>query len=247
MDCRRAAGLEAYDGGTRRKVPAYHSGPPALRWVILSPVHREDQDALVARAQDGDVRAFELLLAEHLPTVRRFARAFAQTEHEADDLAQEALLRVYRNLRLFRWQSAFSTWLYAVVRNAFLDTGKGRAGRRRALEQPLGKEHEEHAGGVRPDDAALGEEERRRVWDALRRIPEEFRTAVVLFDIEGRTYDEVAAVEGVAVGTVKSRLHRGRAALRALLGDVPSEGDPEDHEAPGTPERRASSHGTRGA
>lgn len=181
-------------------------------------VLRQDLDALVAAAQDGDLGAFEALLAEHLPAVRRFARAFARTDADADDLAQEALLRVYRNLRLFRYQSAFSTWLYAVVRNAFLDAGKGREGRRRALEEPLGREHEDHPGGVRPDDAALGEEERRRVWEALRRIPVEFRTAVVLFDIEGSTYDEVAAVEGVAIGTVKSRLHRGRAALRALLG-----------------------------
>jgi len=204
-------------------------------------VDREDQDALVARAQDGDVRAFELLLAEHLPTVRRFARAFAAAEADADDLAQDALLRVYRNLKLYRWQSAFSTWLYAVVRNAFLDAGKGRSGRRRALEEPLGREHEEHSGGTRPDDAALGEEERRRVWDALRRIPTEFRTAVVLFDLEGRTYDEVAAVEGVAVGTVKSRLHRGRAALRALLGEAGS-GEEE-----GTREPRPSSNTARGA
>jgi len=183
-------------------------------------VHRQDLDALVAAAQDGDLGAFETLLAEHLPAVRRFARAFARSEADADDLAQEALLRVYRNLRLFRYQSAFSTWLYAVVRNAFLDAGKGREGRRRALEEPLRREHDDHAGGVRPDDAALGEEERRRVWEALRRIPLEFRTAVVLFDIEGHTYDEVAAVEGVAIGTVKSRLHRGRAALRALLGEA---------------------------
>jgi RNA polymerase sigma-70 factor, ECF subfamily len=206
-------------------------------------VHREDQDALVARAQDGDVRAFELLLAEHLPTVRRFARAFAGSEADADDLAQDALLRVYRNLRLFRWQSAFSTWLYAVVRNAFLDAGKGRSGRRKALEEPLGREHEEHSGGTRPDEAALGEEERRRVWDALRKIPAEFRTAIVLFDIEGRTYDEVAAVEGVAVGTVKSRLHRGRAALRGLLGEA-GEADAAEE---GTSEARPSSNTARGA
>jgi RNA polymerase sigma-70 factor (ECF subfamily) len=199
-----------------------------MRYVRAVP--RKDLDALVAAAQDGDLGAFEALLAGHLPAVRRFARAFARSDADADDLAQEALLRVFRNLRLFRYQAAFSTWLYSVVRNAFLDAGKGREGRRRALEEPLGREHEDHEGGERPDTAALGEEERRRVWEALRRIPVEFRTAVVLFDLEGHTYDEVAAVEGVAVGTVKSRLHRGRAALRALLVEA---GEPTS-EAPGT-------------
>jgi len=84
----------------------------------------EDLDALIKRAQEGDVRAFEALLAGHLPRVRRFARAFSSSDTDADDLAQEALLKVYRSLKLFRYQAAFSTWLYAVVRNVFLD-GRG--------------------------------------------------------------------------------------------------------------------------
>ena len=199
-------------------------------------VTREGIDALVARAQDGDVRAFEALVEEHLPTVRRFARAFAAAEGDADDLAQEALVRVHRKLCAFRFQAAFSTWLFAVVRSAFLDALRGREARRRSLTEPLRAEHAEREGGTRPDEAALAEEERRRVWDALRRIPVDFRTAVVLFDIEGKSYDEVAAVEGVAVGTVKSRLHRARAALRELLGEART----------GTPVRRTPSH-IRGA
>ena len=86
----------------------------------------DDLDALIARAQDGDVRAFEELLASHLPQVRRFARAFAVSEPDADDLAQEALIKAYKSLRLFRYQSAFSSWLYAIVRNAFLDAARSR-------------------------------------------------------------------------------------------------------------------------
>jgi RNA polymerase sigma-70 factor (ECF subfamily) len=183
-------------------------------------VHADDLDALVTRAQAGDVRAFEALVASQLPKVRRFARAFAGSEPEADDLAQEALLRVYRSLGTFRWQSAFSTWLFAVVRSAFLDAGKGRAATRRALEVPLAPEHGELEGGERPDEALGAAQARAQVWAALRRVPEEFRAALVLFDIEGCSYDEVAAVEGVAVGTVKSRLHRGRAHLRRILEEA---------------------------
>ena len=180
----------------------------------------EDLDALIARAQQGDVRAFEALLEAHLPVVRRFARAFAASESAVDDLAQEALLKVYKSLRLFKYQSAFSTWLYAVVRNLYIDSTKGRAGLERALEEPLQPAQvNSAAGGVRADEAIEREQERQRLWRALRKLPVEFRGAVVLFDIEGCTYDEVAAIENVPVGTVKSRLSRGRALLRGLLGE----------------------------
>jgi RNA polymerase sigma-70 factor (ECF subfamily) len=188
-----------------------------------------DLDVLVARAQEGDARAFERLVASHLGRVRRFARAFAPTTADADDLAQEALIKVYRNLRSFRYQAAFGTWLFAVVRNTMLDHARSAAGRARAREVALGPEHADGAAeGVAPDDRLAAEEDRRHLWSALRRVGLEFRTAVVLFDVEGRTYDEIAAVEGVAVGTVKSRLSRGRAQLRRLL-----EGGRADAPAPG--------------
>lgn len=179
----------------------------------------DDIDAWIARAQAGDVRAFEELIAAHLPLIRRYARAFAASDADADDLAQEALIKVYRSIRLFRYQSAFSTWLYAVARNVFLDFAKSRAGRGKAREDTLDASHSEQFASESPtaDMHLESEQERQRVWEALRRLPVEFRTAVALFDIEGRTYDEVAAIEGVAVGTVKSRLSRGRAQLRTLL------------------------------
>jgi RNA polymerase sigma-70 factor (ECF subfamily) len=202
-------------------------------------------DELVERAQAGEVRAFEALVEDQLPRIRRYARAWAVAEHEADDLAQDALVRVYRSLRSFRWQSAFSTWLFAVVRSTFLDAAKGRAGTRRALEEPLEEHHGEQEGGHRPDEALDAEEDRRRVWAALRQVPAEFRSAVVLFDLEGLTYDEVAAIEGVAVGTVKSRLHRGRSHLRRLLGPDPGEARAGSASGPGTNRPATSSHPRR--
>ena len=198
---------------------------------------REDLDALIARAQDGDVRAFEALLADHLPLVRRFARAFAGPGGDADDLAQEALIKVYKRLKLFRYQSAFSSWLYAVVRNVFLDAARSRAGRERSVEDPLDDEHGRLPGETAPADQQLErEEERERLWRALRQVAPEFRTALVLFDIEGRSYDEVSVIEGVPVGTVKSRLFRGRAQLRRLLGEE------EPADSAGTPELASASH-----
>jgi RNA polymerase sigma-70 factor (ECF subfamily) len=210
-----------------------------------APVTSTPLDELVERAQAGEVRAFEMLVEAQLPRIRRFARAFAAAEHDADDLAQEALVRVYRSLRSFRWRSAFSTWLFAVVRSVFLDAAKGRAGTRRLREEPLQDHHREREGGQRPDEALDAEEDRRRVWAALREVPAEFRAAVVLFDIEGLSYDEVAAIEGVAVGTVKSRLHRGRAHLRRLLGPEPEEAPAASADARGTSPPATSSHPRR--
>src|SRR5438552_8226695 len=206
----------------------------------------DDLNALIAQAQEGDVRAFESLLASHLPQIRRFARAYATDPADADDLAQEALIKVYKSLKLFRYQSAFATWLYAIVRNVFLDALKSRAGKERAAEEQLVPHHAQGASDTHAPDVELErEQERNRLWTALRQVPPEFRSALVLFDIEGCTYDEVAAIEGVAVGTVKSRLSRGRAHLRRLLGE-PEEERPAG--APGTPEVSASSNlGRRGS
>lgn len=191
--------------------------------------------ALITEAQDGNVRAFELLMASHLPQVRRFARAFARTEADADDLAQEALVKVYKSLRSFRFQSAFKTWLYALVRNVFLDATRSRAGRERSMEDPLLGDHAlAPSSAEAADEGLVRAEERQRMWYALRALPVEYRTAVVLFDIEGHTYDEVAAIEGVPIGTVKSRLSRGRALLKNLLAGERAPGDLLDEAAPGT-------------
>jgi RNA polymerase sigma-70 factor (ECF subfamily) len=181
-------------------------------------VNSPDVETLVARAQQGDVRAFEQLIRSHLSVVRRYARAHAPREEDADDLAQDALLKAYRSLRQFRYQCAFSTWLYAIVRSVFLDAAKSRAGRERAHEASA-READDPESAPGPDELLHREQDRARVWRALRQLPVEFRGAVVLFDVEGKSYDEVAAIEGVAVGTIKSRLSRGRAHLKRILAD----------------------------
>jgi len=194
-----------------------------------------DLDALIARAQGGDARAFEELIAGQLGQVRRFARAFAASEPDADDLAQEALIKAYRSLRLFRYQAAFSTWLFTVVRSVYLDFAKSRAGRERAREAPLEAGADEAADETPADELLEREHERLRVWRALREVPVEYRAALVLFDIEGRTYDEVAAIESVPVGTVKSRLARGRAHLKRLLDAAPADGGGDAGTGGGSP------------
>jgi RNA polymerase sigma-70 factor (ECF subfamily) len=203
--------LHPAKSGTRRRVP-----------------HSEALDNLIRRAQDGDVRAFEELLESHVPQVRRFARAFVSSSADADDLAQESLLKVYKSIRLFNYQSAFSSWLYAVVRNVFLDALKSRRGREREKEQALAPEViASLAAEGAPDEELRRAQEKELLWRALRQVPLEFRSALVLFDLEGHSYDEVAAIEGVPVGTVKSRLSRGRSHLKRVLDEAGVRADDE--------------------
>jgi len=186
-------------------------------------MNSEQVEDLVRRAQQGDVSAFERLIGEHLPLVRRFARAFAREQEAAADLAQDALLKVYRSICGYRFQSSFSTWLYAIVRNVYFDDARSRAGRDRAAERPLGPTAIDGDPTADPEapraDRRLEREELRRlVWDGLGTIPPEFRATLVLYDIEGLTYEEIAAIENTPLGTVKSRLSRGREHLRRVLG-----------------------------
>jgi len=191
-------------------------------------MNSEEVEELVRRAQHGDVPAFERLIGAHVALVRRFARAFARSHEAAADLAQDALLKVYRSIAGYRFQSSFSTWLYAIVRNVYLDDARSRAGRDRAAERPLeasGLDSDPMADpdAQRADRRFEREELRRRVWAALGEVPAEFRATLLLYDIEGLTYEEIAAIENAPLGTVKSRLSRGRDHLRRVLhGEDPS-------------------------
>ena len=174
---------------------------------------------LVERACAGEIGAFERLVAEHQAKVYTFAFAFTGDPDRAKDLAQDALVKVYRALRGFRFQSAFSTWLYAIVKNTYLDQIKSRAERQRELEQPLDERQlEKLEAPATAEDGLIQAESRRTLFRALREVPLPFRLVVALADVQGLDYAEIARVLGLPVGTVKSRLARGREALRKALG-----------------------------
>jgi RNA polymerase sigma-70 factor (ECF subfamily) len=150
--------------------------------------------------------------------VYTFAFAFVKEPHDAQDLAQEALVKVYRSLGSFRFQSAFSTWLYSIVRNTYLDAIKSRAGRERMLEDKLDERDAEALRELSTaEDRLLQKESRRALFTALRQIPLAFRVVVAMADVQGMGYDEIATALDIPVGTVKSRLKRGRDALKDVL------------------------------
>ena len=189
-----------------------------------SPLPPLEVAALVERAREGDVSAFERLIVQYQHKVYTFAFAFTGSPDLAQDLAQEALVKVYKSLSSFRFQSAVSTWLYSIVKNTYLDAVKSRAGRERALEEPLtDRDVEQLSEALTAEERLLQKEARRALFRALRQVPLVFRTVVAMADVQGMAYEEIAVALGLPLGTVKSRLKRGRDALRGVLASLQRE------------------------
>lgn len=195
-------------------LPLRPSAAPAADEALTGP----EVARLVALAQQGDVPAFERLVSVYQGKIVGFARAFTNDANEAGDLAQEALIKIYRSIGSFRFQSSLLTWMFRIVKNVFLDHYKSRRQRERRREMPLDAtaEHDLRSDGgeIGPEASLLAAEERKALWTALELVPEVYRTVVVLADMQGLSYEEVATIVGAPVGTVKSRLNRGRDALR---------------------------------
>src|SRR5881296_3981262 len=177
-------------------------------------IPRQDEPALVARVLAGDRAAFGALAQRYAGVARRVARAALSDPDDADDAAQDALLSALVKVDQYDPRRPFGPWLLRIVANAATDRRRRRTVRRvEPLDAGL------TAGGPRPDTTAerraLGE----RLRQALAELPERRRLAVVLFDVEGYTHREIAAVLGIPEGTVRSEVFHARRRLRVLLAD----------------------------
>ena len=168
---------------------------------------------LVQRAVDGDRFAFALLVRRHERRVYNLAYRMLGREEDARDATQDAFLQAMRKLASFRGDAAFSTWMHRVTVNACYDI------LRRRKREPQHELPEDLDSGPRHADHAETTALSIDVQRALREVPFEFRAPLVLHDVQDLPYDEIAKVLGVPVGTVKSRIHRGRVALAAALGE----------------------------
>jgi RNA polymerase sigma-70 factor (ECF subfamily) len=169
----------------------------------------DDPDGpLVSRAQKGDRWAFEQLVERHQHRLFTLASRLLGSADDAADAVQEAFIRAWLGLPSFRRGARFSTWLHRICLNAVHDQ---RAKSRRAEPTP-------EIDPVDPQDAFAREELSRELQQALNALEEDYRTAVVLYDVLGCSYAEIAEMTGVAEGTVKSRIFRGRTRLAEILG-----------------------------
>ena len=185
--------------------------------------------ALIHRCAEGDDVACAELMAEHQRMVIQLAMNLLGDRDEALDLSQEVFLRVFRTIHRFRGQSSLRTWIYRIAVNQARN--KHRFWRRRhradqvSLDQHIAAHGEFRSGGNTTPDRVLAQKElASQLQNALDALPFDQRTAIVLREVDGMSYEEIAFSLGVAVGTVKSRLTRARQALRNQLREVRASG-----------------------
>lgn len=191
----------------------------------MSPLDRSDE-WLVEAARRGDAAAMDTLLRRHYDRVHAVCRRIAGTTRDADDAAQEAMIRIVRNLDRFDGRASFGTWAYRIATNTSLDELRKR--KRRPQLHVVGDDRDDVPPEPTDERSHLeidGVADRLSIDEALAELPDEFRAAVVMRDVGDLDYAEIAAELEVPVGTVKSRIARGRKLLVAHLGN--RDGPPE--------------------
>ncbi len=194
---------------------------------IEKPVGSPDEDAALVRAiQAGDMAAFDKLVLKHKDKLFNIVYWFLGDYQEANDCAQETFIKVFKSLKNFRFESAFSTWLYRIAINTCKNRLKSSAYMLKKktvpLENPKSSRDGNPSSEIQDDSPSpvieLEKKERLMlIQKAINSLPEEQNKVVVLRDIQGLSYEEIADITGLNLGTVKSRLARGRLELRNKL------------------------------
>lgn len=187
----------------------------------------QTEEQLLKKSLSGDTRAFEELVAQYQGKVYALAFRYLGNEEDASDMAQEALLKAYRSLRLFKGNSSFGTWLYRITTNVCLDELRRRKRRISplSLDEPLatqdGDELEKEIADQSPGADILYEQKEfsEYIQNLLDELRPEHKTAIVLRDVMELSYEEIAQTLDCSLGTVKSRISRARDMLRKKLVD----------------------------
>ncbi|AKU93089.1 sigma-70 family RNA polymerase sigma factor [Vulgatibacter incomptus] len=184
-----------------------------------------DDLALVRRYQEGDQRAFKLLVEKYQRKVYAVANAMVKDREEALDISQEAFVKVHRNLAHFKGESSFYTWLYRITRNLAIDKLRAKRNEAVAFDDALGTEDRAEPGfiasalGSNPQKTALRRELAEKLNHALSQLPEKHREILVLREVEGMSYEDLAETLEIPKGTVMSRLFHARSKMQKLLED----------------------------
>ncbi|MDP1920993.1 MAG: sigma-70 family RNA polymerase sigma factor [Myxococcales bacterium] len=188
-------------------------------------VATDEDSELLVRAQQGEMAAFEQLVERHQQRVFAMTARMLRSDDDAAEVVQEAFLAAYRHLPDFRGESAFGSWVYRIASNYALMRLRHRKVTN-IVEEPEGAPNFNERGSLIDDVAdwsrdaeeqTLDAELRKAIDDASSRLPEEYRQVFLLRDVEGLSYEEIAAATGDSVPAIKSRLHRARLSLRAAI------------------------------
>ena len=185
---------------------------------------KDDNDwDLVARVQSGEVEAFAVLVRRYQDPVIQFCRRMVSSTHDAEELAQDCFVRIYRNLNRIKPQAKFSTLLFAIARNLALNHVRDAGRKGRSAGIPLDDIRTEDHSIRRPDGVAQLHEMETLLENALTLLSPDHREVLVLREFQGMDYDTIANVIGSNRGTVKSRLARAREQLRTHLSALGGE------------------------
>jgi RNA polymerase sigma-70 factor (ECF subfamily) len=178
---------------------------------------------LIKKSQSGDVESFELLISSYDKRAYNIAYRIMGNEEDAKDMAQEALFRVFKSLKDFKGQAAFSTWLYRIVTNVCLDELRRRKNEKyvsidSTIHTDSGELHMELCSDKEtPENIYERVEQRELIKNAIKEMSEDYRSVIILRDIQGFSYEEISVILDCSLGTVKSRINRARTMLRDKL------------------------------
>ena len=192
-------------------------------FAAIAPVNDEDRDA-VERSVQGNREAFDLLVEKYYKKIYNLAYRFVGDREEANDLAQEIFTAAYKNLKKFRGDAKFSTWLFQIASNRGKNKFKylkcsGYFAKRRQIDE---EDRDSLWSGIRdhstnPETLLAGKQIQRIVQKAIDELEADHKEIVILRDIEGFSYEEIAQILNIAEGTAKSRLHRARMVVKEKL------------------------------
>lgn len=186
--------------------------------------NKEADLALVRRAKKGDYRAFDLLVLKYQSRIVSIAFKFVKEIQLAEDISQESFIKAYRSIDSFREESAFYTWLYRITANTAKNylVSKGRRKESSISDLSISENEDffELPTNDSPEQILMAQSLKDTIYDALSGLPEDTRTALSLREFEGLNYEEIAEIMNCPVGTVRSRIFRGREALENLISPI---------------------------
>lgn len=175
---------------------------------------------LIRKAQNGDLRAFEQIVTEHYSKIYNIALGIMGSSHDAEDAAQNVLIKLHSSIGSFRFQSGFSSWVYRITTNVCLDELRKR---KRSKSSPMtdiddnGVDVPEESAS--PEVQYISAEKRDALYQGISKLKNDHKKIIILRDINGFSYTEIAEILKCSEGTVKSRINRARSSLKTILSE----------------------------
>jgi len=173
---------------------------------------------LLEQAKAGNLRAFEELVSSYEKKIYNYCLRMTNSREDAEDLTQEVFVRVYKNIKSFKGGSQLSTWIYRIAHNICIDRYRKSKASVVSLNQPKGEDDEREidlpSGSPSPEEHVIRSEQQKLLLKCISRLKPEYQTVIILRDIQHFSYEEIAGILNLPLGTVKSHINRARAALR---------------------------------